>query len=163
MRLLAAVGGVGIWLWLGDGIGIGAVAASCALVLRFSGMSQWVMWEMSALFENIGTVRDGIASISLPRLVADPVGAKPLAAPTGDIQFNNVSFHYGKTAASSRGSTCTFSRARRSASSGAPVPASRHCQPAAALLRRRRGRITIDGADIATRDAGQRCAAPSAW
>ena len=94
--LLAAVGGIGIWLWLGGGITPGAIAVAAALVLRFQGMSQWVMWEMSALFENIGTVRDGISSISLPRVVADLPTAKPIGTVKGDIRFENVSFHYGK-------------------------------------------------------------------
>ncbi len=96
--LLAAVGGIGIWLWLGSAITPGAIAVAAALVMRFQGMSQWVMWEMSALFENIGTVRDGISSISLPRVVSDQPGAKALTVSKGDIVFKDVSFHYGKQA-----------------------------------------------------------------
>jgi len=95
--LLAAVGGLGIWLWMQGVMSPGALAVSLGLVMRFQGMSQWVMWEMSALFENIGTVRDGISSISLPRVVADEPAAKPLPPVTGDITFKDVSFHYGKT------------------------------------------------------------------
>jgi ATP-binding cassette, subfamily B, multidrug efflux pump len=94
--LLISVGGLGIWLWLNGGMTAGAIAVSIALVMRFQGMSQWVMWEMTQLFENIGTVRDGINSISLPRVVADPPGAKALTVTKGDIRFEDVSFHYGK-------------------------------------------------------------------
>ncbi len=94
--LLFAVFGVGIWQWLGGNMTPGAIAVAAALVLRFQGMSQWVMWEMSALFENIGVVRDGISSISLPRVVADKPGAKPIGEVKGDIRFENISFHYGK-------------------------------------------------------------------
>ena len=67
---------VGIWLWLQGSVTGGALAVSAALVMRFQGMSQWIMWEMTQLFENIGTVRDGISSISLPRVVTDAPGAK---------------------------------------------------------------------------------------
>jgi ATP-binding cassette subfamily B multidrug efflux pump len=74
----------------------GALAVAIALCMRFQGMSQWVMWEMTQLFENIGTVRDGINSISLPRVVSDVSGAQPLVVSKGDIRFENVSFHYGK-------------------------------------------------------------------
>jgi len=94
--LLFFVGATGIWLWLQGTMSPGALAVSLGLVMRFQGMSQWVMWEMSALFENIGTVRDGIASISLPRVVSDAEGAQPIGKVTGDIRFENVSFHYGK-------------------------------------------------------------------
>jgi ATP-binding cassette, subfamily B, multidrug efflux pump len=95
--LLFSVGAVGIWLWMGGVMSPGALAVSLGLVMRFQGMSQWVMWEMSSLFENIGTVRDGISSISLPRVVSDNPGAKALPPVNGDIKFDNVSFHYGKT------------------------------------------------------------------
>ena len=94
--LLAGVGGLGVWLWMQGLMTPGALAVSLGLVMRFQGMSQWVMWEMSALFENIGTVRDGISSISLPRVVADRPDATPLPPVKGDIRFENVSFHYGK-------------------------------------------------------------------
>src|SRR5262249_9670921 len=83
--LLFSVGAVGIWLWLQGAMTPGALAVSLGLVMRFQGMSQWVMWEMSALFENIGTVRDGISSISLPRMVADKPGAPALGRVKGDI------------------------------------------------------------------------------
>ncbi|WP_299639904.1 ABC transporter ATP-binding protein [Devosia sp.] len=96
--LLFAVMAVGINQWLNGSMTPGAIAVATALVLRFQGMSQWVMWEMSQLFENIGIVRDGISSISLPRVVADPPGAKPIGRVKGDIRFEDVSFHYGKKA-----------------------------------------------------------------
>jgi ATP-binding cassette subfamily B multidrug efflux pump len=94
--LLGAVGATGIWLWLQGTMSPGALAVSLGLVMRFQGMSQWVMWEMSSLFENIGTVRDGISSISLPRVVSDAPEAKPIGAVNGDIKFEHVTFHYGK-------------------------------------------------------------------
>ena len=94
--LLFSVGATGIWLWMGGLMTPGALAVSLGLVMRFQGMSQWVMWEMSSLFENIGTVKDGISSISLPRVVSDEKGAAPIGTVKGDIKFENVSFHYGK-------------------------------------------------------------------
>jgi len=94
--LLAAVGGTGIWLWMQGLMTPGSLAVSLGLVMRFQGMSQWVMWEMSSLFENIGTVRDGISSLSVSRVVSDAPEAKALPPIKGDIKFENVSFHYGK-------------------------------------------------------------------
>ncbi|MBD8065308.1 ABC transporter ATP-binding protein [Devosia sp. PTR5] len=95
--LLFGVGAIGIWLWMGGLMSPGAIAVSLGLVMRFQGMSQWVMWEMSSLFENIGTVKDGISSISLPRVVTDRPDAKRLPQVQGDIRFDKVSFHYGKS------------------------------------------------------------------
>ncbi len=93
---LATISGLGIWLWLGEVVTIGAVATAIGLVIRLWGMSQWVMWEMTGLFENVGTVQDGIASISLPRLVEDKAGAKELVVSDGEIVLDHVRFHYGK-------------------------------------------------------------------
>ncbi|MFZ1772521.1 MAG: ABC transporter ATP-binding protein, partial [Rhizobiaceae bacterium] len=91
-----SVGALGIQLWLIDAATIGAVAVPVSLVLRLHGMSQWIMWEVSALFENIGTVEDGITSISAPRLVQDAPGAADLSVPKGAITFKDMTFHYGK-------------------------------------------------------------------
>ena len=43
-----------------------------AMALRLNGISHWVMWEMAALFEHIGTVQDGINT-----LVAAAHGGRP--------------------------------------------------------------------------------------
>ena len=94
--LLVSVGALSIWLWHGNAVTIGAVAVVLGLVLRMWGMSQWIMWEMSSLFENIGTVQDGIGSISLPRLVEDKPGAKDIVVNSGNIEFEAIGFHYGK-------------------------------------------------------------------
>ncbi|MBZ9708342.1 ABC transporter ATP-binding protein/permease [Mesorhizobium sp. ESP7-2] len=94
--LLFSVTAISLWLWMGQAVTIGAVAVVIGLVLRMWGMSQWIMWEMSGLFENIGTVQDGIASISLPRLVEDRPEAKEIGVSKGDIRFEDIRFHYGK-------------------------------------------------------------------
>jgi ATP-binding cassette subfamily B multidrug efflux pump len=51
---------------------------------------------MSALFENIGTVQDGLATIAKPREVVDRPQARPLAVTQGRIEFDHIRFHYGK-------------------------------------------------------------------
>ncbi|QKD02255.1 ABC transporter ATP-binding protein [Mesorhizobium loti] len=94
--LLFSVTAISLWLWMGQVVTIGAVAVVIGLVLRMWGMSQWIMWEMSGLFENIGTVHDGIASISLPRLVEDRPDAKEISVSRGEIRFEDIRFHYGK-------------------------------------------------------------------
>jgi len=96
MALLFSVAAIGIWLWLHGHASVGALAVATALALRLLGMSHWIMWELSALFENIGTVHDGIGSISLPPTVDDAPGAPVLEHARGDVRFDNVAFHYGK-------------------------------------------------------------------
>ncbi|MEP7240354.1 MAG: ABC transporter ATP-binding protein [Devosia sp.] len=96
IALLAAVFAIGIWLWLQSLITPGAIAVAAALVLRFFGMSQWIMWEISALFENVGAVRTGINAFAVQRTVVDRPDAAALSGVSGDIRFDNVTFHYGR-------------------------------------------------------------------
>lgn len=91
-----AISALGVHLWLLDAASIGSVAVAIALALRLNGMSQWIMWEVSALFEHIGVVHDGMAMLEQPHEVVDHAAATLLARPRGHIQFENVRFHYGK-------------------------------------------------------------------
>ncbi|WP_111559705.1 ABC transporter ATP-binding protein [Paracoccus sediminilitoris] len=96
--LVASVAGLGLWLWSESAIAVGAVAVAVPLALRMNNMAHWIMWEFAALFENIGTVRDGITSLSLPRQVLDAPGAMPLLPGPGAVEFTNVTFRYGGVA-----------------------------------------------------------------
>ncbi len=96
--LIASTSGVTLWLWMHGKIGVGAVAAATAMALRLNGISHWIMWEFAALFEHIGTVRDGMTILSRPHTVVDATDAKPLAVSRGEIRFDNVSFAYGAAA-----------------------------------------------------------------
>ena len=93
--LVASVAGLGLWLWTQGLIAVGAVAIAVPLALRLNNMSHWIMWEFAALFENIGTVRDGITSLSLPREVRDAPGAVALRPGPAEIRFDGVTFRYG--------------------------------------------------------------------
>jgi ATP-binding cassette, subfamily B, multidrug efflux pump len=88
--------GYGIWLWSQGQIGPGAVAAVTTMTLRVNSMSHTVMWEMTSLFENIGTILDGIGTLTRPRHVLDAPDAKPLQVTRGEVRFENVRFGYGK-------------------------------------------------------------------
>lgn len=93
--LIISAVGMALLLWTDNLIGVGALAAVGAMSLRLNGMSHWVMWEMSSLFEQIGTVRDGINTLSRAHLVTDHPDAKPLRIAKADIRFENVLFCYG--------------------------------------------------------------------
>jgi ATP-binding cassette subfamily B multidrug efflux pump len=94
--LVFLVGTIGIYLWMGNLVGAGAVAAAIGLTLRIKSMSQWIMWEVAGLFENIGVVYDGKAMLNRPVAVADAPDAEDLPRGEGAIEFRDVSFHYGK-------------------------------------------------------------------
>ena len=91
-----AIGALAIWLWQGNLVTVGAIATAVALTLRVFGMSQWIMWEVSALFENIGVIHDGMAMLTKRIDVTDAEDAKELRVSDGAVRFENVQFHYGK-------------------------------------------------------------------
>ena len=95
MGLIAATAGVTLWLWTRGEVGVGAVAAATAMALRLNGISHWIMWEFAALFENIGTVQDGINTLARRRSVVDRADARPLEVSRGEIRFERVDFAYG--------------------------------------------------------------------
>jgi ATP-binding cassette subfamily B multidrug efflux pump len=94
--VLFAISGLSIWFWLGGTVSVGAIAVAIGLAMRINGMSQWIMWEVSALFENIGTVYDGMGMMTKAHDITDAPGAKALEAPKGEIVYDQVRFHYGK-------------------------------------------------------------------
>ena len=94
--LLFAVTGMAIWLWTFDAVTIGAIALATGLVLRIQGMSQWVMWDTWNLFEAIGVVQDGMETIASDHAVVDLPEATELKVSSGNIQFSNIHFNYGK-------------------------------------------------------------------
>ncbi|MEL0642128.1 ABC transporter ATP-binding protein [Pseudoalteromonas aliena] len=96
--LVFSVAAVSLYLWSLSAISAGAIAIAVSLALRLNGMAQWIMWEISSLFENIGTVADGMKTLSNPIEVADKPNADTLNVSQGAIEFNNLHFNYGKAA-----------------------------------------------------------------
>lgn len=94
--LLFSVAAAGVWLWSTGAASVGAMAVGIGLVLRLQGMSQWIMWELSGLFESVGVVFDGMQMISQHRDVQDKPNAPALSVANGAIDFDNVKFHYDK-------------------------------------------------------------------
>ena len=93
--LIAGTALASLVLWKDAAIGVGAVAAASAMAFRLNGISHWVMWEMASLFEHIGTVQDGMATLSRARAVVDRPDARALHVPKGELSFDNVVFSYG--------------------------------------------------------------------
>ena len=93
---MALTAAVGIYFWMAGDVTVGAVAVAVGLAMRINGMSQWVMWEVTALFENIGTVFDGMGMMTKPHDIKDHPAAPALPVAKGAIRFDHVRFHYGK-------------------------------------------------------------------
>ena len=96
--LVFSVAALSLYLWSMSAISAGAIAVAVSLSLRLNGMAQWIMWEISSLFENIGTATDGMKTLSNPIKVDDKPNANTLEVTQGSIEFKDIHFNYGKAA-----------------------------------------------------------------
>jgi ATP-binding cassette subfamily B multidrug efflux pump len=91
-----AVAALSIWLWTLGAVTLGGIAAANALALKLNQMSGWILRSITSLFENIGTIENGIATIAQPNRSVDRPGAVPLVVREGGIRFESVTFRYGE-------------------------------------------------------------------
>jgi ATP-binding cassette, subfamily B, multidrug efflux pump len=94
--LMTTSTGLAIWLWTRAAVSVGDIAVVTGLTLRLIAMSGWIFWVVAGVFENIGTVQEGMETISRPHDVLDVPGAKPLLVHKGEIRLESASFRYGR-------------------------------------------------------------------
>jgi ATP-binding cassette subfamily B multidrug efflux pump len=95
--LIGVTTGLALWLWSRGTVSVGEVALAVGLVIRINNMSGWIMWVVNGIFENVGTVQDGITTLAQPRTVLDRDDARPLQVSRGEVIFDDIHFHYGKS------------------------------------------------------------------
>jgi ATP-binding cassette subfamily B multidrug efflux pump len=93
--LIASTASIAVWLWSTGTATAGAIVLTIGLVVQMTRMSTWVMNLVTNIFENIGTVHEGMETISCPIAVADKQPAKVLDAARGEIAFQSIGFNYG--------------------------------------------------------------------
>ncbi|OTG79449.1 multidrug ABC transporter ATP-binding protein [Acinetobacter sp. ANC 5054] len=92
--LYGGVLGTAIWLWMDGQAELGVIAAATAMILKLSSISEFMMWQTSALFENVGTIQDGMKTMGRPIQIQDKENAQDLKVQHGEIKFEDVSFAY---------------------------------------------------------------------
>jgi ATP-binding cassette subfamily B multidrug efflux pump len=148
--LIVGTSALAIWLWSEGKVTVGAIALSTGLVIRINNMSGWIMWVVNGIFENVGTVQDGLETISQPRAVQDREGAAPLVVSQGSVCFEDIHFHYGKVSGVMAGLDLTVKPGEKI---GLVGPSGAGKSTLVNILLRlydlEDGRILIDGQDIA--------------
>ena len=139
--LIVGTAGVAIWQWSAGRIAVGAVATAMPLAWQITNIAGWVARSVTAIFENIGTVQDGMRSIAVPRQMPDAPDAVP---------------NCGSAAARSASSTCISTTAGCAAD-----PTARAWRAARHRPDDRAGRARRAGRPVRRRqiDAGQPAAA----
>ena len=92
---LVATGAVAVWLFSGNRVDAGTMTTALLLSTQIVSMSGWVAFEVMSIFENVGTVQEGMKTISRPLTMQDKPDAEPLSVSRGEIRFENVGFSYG--------------------------------------------------------------------
>lgn len=92
--LYGGVIGTAVYLWLQGQAELGVIAAATAMILKLSSIAEFIMWQTSALFENVGTIQDGMKTLGRRISIQDKDNAQDLQVPRGEIKFENLSFAY---------------------------------------------------------------------
>ncbi|MFN3605970.1 MAG: ABC transporter ATP-binding protein, partial [Cypionkella sp.] len=101
--LIVAVSAWSMWLWYGGTASVGQVSVAVALVLRLNNMTYWIMWATTNLVQNLGTVQEGMQTITEPVTLTDAPNAPPLRFDRGEIALRGVVHHYGRGAGGLQG------------------------------------------------------------
>jgi ATP-binding cassette, subfamily B, multidrug efflux pump len=148
--LIVGTCGLALWLWSRGQVSVGAITLATGLVIRIHNMSGWIMWTVNSIFDDIGSVQDGMQTISQPALVQDAAGAPALAVTRGEVRFDDVHFHYGKRGGVIAGLDL---QVRAGEKIGLVGPSGAGKSTLVNVLLRlydlERGRILIDGQDVA--------------
>ncbi len=147
--LLVGTGVTAIWLWLQDSIDVGVLAMSLPLSWQIVNISGWVAFNVTAIFENVGVVQDGMRSIAVPRQMPDRDAAVELKVGKGGIRFQDLNFGYGTQRGVLHGIDLTIAPGERVGLVGASGAGK---STLVNLLLRfyelEQGKIEIDGQDI---------------
>ncbi len=151
--LMVGTGALALWLWSAGHIAVGIVATAIPMAWQINNMSGVIAQQIANIFDDIGQVQDGMRSIAVAREMPDLPGAAELPPVTGGIRFEHVSFDYGR--APRRGGVlhdldlevAAGERVGLVGRSGAGKSTLVHLL--LGFYRAERGRITIDGQDIA--------------
>jgi ATP-binding cassette, subfamily B, multidrug efflux pump len=94
--LVVTTAGLALWQWSVGRLPIASVATAIPLSWQLTNIAGWVARSITSIFENIGTVQDGMRSIDVPLQMPDASGATELIVTGGEIRFENLHFDYGR-------------------------------------------------------------------
>ncbi len=98
MSMLLPVGllGASLYLWNIGAVESGAIVLAGILASRMGAMTGWFSFMLMGLFNNIGVVEDGIATLAKDHTLTDDADAVHPENVQGKIRFEAVDFHYGR-------------------------------------------------------------------
>jgi ATP-binding cassette, subfamily B, multidrug efflux pump len=95
--MVTSTGALALVLWTRGQVAVGTVAMALPLAWQIINISGWVAWQVTSIFENIGVVQEGMMTIARPITLTDHPQAAALSVTRGEIAFEDVCFHYGRS------------------------------------------------------------------
>ncbi len=92
--LLSATAVVSILLWQHNFVTVGSIALAITVSLRMNAMSQWIVRQLSELYEEVGIIQDGMNTIANKYETTDPQDALHMYVSQGAVEFAAVTFRY---------------------------------------------------------------------
>ncbi len=94
--LVTGTGALALVLWSRGSIEVGTVAMALPLAWQIVNIAGWVAGQVTAIFENVGVVQEGMMTIARPIALIDRPQARRLDVSRGEIRFEDVRFGYGR-------------------------------------------------------------------
>ncbi|TNF64607.1 MAG: ABC transporter ATP-binding protein [Rhodobacteraceae bacterium] len=88
--------GATLIFWQAGTATTGDIVAAGAVAIRIAQMTGWVSFTLMAIYSNVGEVEDGMRTLTPRNRLEDAPDAPELAVPEGRIEFDGVSFAYGR-------------------------------------------------------------------
>lgn len=78
--------------------GLAMLAMALPMAFQATFQSNWIMFEISGIFENLGIVQEGIETLSKEHSIKDREDAHEYKVnkKKADVVFDNITFHYGQ-------------------------------------------------------------------
>ena len=147
---LVSTGGLAVWLFSLGHVDAGSMTTALLLATQIIAMSGWVGYEVMGIFENVGSVQEGMRTIARPLTQQDRPDAKPLLLTAGEISFDRIRFSYGQEDAVIDGLTLTVRPGERVGLVGrSGVGKTTLVNLLLRFFDPQEGRVLIDGQDIA--------------
>ncbi len=141
--------GATLYLWQLGMATEGDIVAAGAVAIRIAQMTGWVSFTLMAIYSNIGEVEDGMRTLT-PRIrLADAKDAQALSVPSGQLEFKDVSFAYGRQTGGVKGIDLIITPGEKLGIVGASgAGKSTLVSILLRLYETESGRVLIDGQDI---------------
>jgi len=142
------IGGTAL-LWAHGQASTGDIVAAGAISIRLAQMTGWVSFTLMQIYSHVGEVEDGINTLTPPHGLVDAPDAVPLVVRDARIDFEQVTFSYGRDIGGISDLTLTIHPGEKLGIVGASGAGK---STLVSLLLRmydaEAGRILIDGQDI---------------